>query len=268
MKYMTFNNSCSYCALANMLENFSIDVTDKDICIKLGLPYLMFYDVRDDSFSAGTQLQGSTIFNLYLETVGLYFYEYRISKKDIPAFLKKNPNSLIGLKIEGRKHAVVFKKINNGKYMFLNPHKDYDKQLDYLEFEENELLASLDDIQAVGFLKKIVEQSMMSKFLHANTLSSVHYYQTKMIEFLYGNQDKQSIEKKLNTLLRTFALDLYEMMKLVDEKSITAKLEKLKNDVISLKSQTNTIKPIDYIDIKNFKDIIKEYEQIVKKYIQ
>lgn len=35
MKYMTFNNSCSFAGVANMLKDFSIDIEDYNLAIEM-----------------------------------------------------------------------------------------------------------------------------------------------------------------------------------------------------------------------------------------
>ena len=40
MKYMTFNASCAYAGLANILERFGIETEDREIALAMGLPYL------------------------------------------------------------------------------------------------------------------------------------------------------------------------------------------------------------------------------------
>lgn len=44
MKYMTFNSSCSYAGLANLLAFYDIDVSDRGIALDMGLPYLFTKD--------------------------------------------------------------------------------------------------------------------------------------------------------------------------------------------------------------------------------
>lgn len=40
MKYMTFNSSCAYAGLANLPELYDMDVSDGEIALEMGLPYL------------------------------------------------------------------------------------------------------------------------------------------------------------------------------------------------------------------------------------
>ena len=44
MKYMTFNNSCSYAGVANMLEDFNIHMEDYELAIEMKVPFIFKYD--------------------------------------------------------------------------------------------------------------------------------------------------------------------------------------------------------------------------------
>ena len=45
MKYMTFNSSCSYAGIANMLEQDGVNTTDREIALGMKLPYLFVLNV-------------------------------------------------------------------------------------------------------------------------------------------------------------------------------------------------------------------------------
>ena len=44
MKYMTFNSSCSYAGVANMLAQYHFAVDDRTIAMGMKLPYLFTYE--------------------------------------------------------------------------------------------------------------------------------------------------------------------------------------------------------------------------------
>ena len=64
MKYMTFNSSCSYAGLANLLSFYGIDIEDRKIALEMDLPFL--FDCEDGCYVSGPMLQGEKWFNLYL----------------------------------------------------------------------------------------------------------------------------------------------------------------------------------------------------------
>ena len=40
MKYMTLNSSCAFAGVANLLEQYGVDIEDRDLCLGMKLPYL------------------------------------------------------------------------------------------------------------------------------------------------------------------------------------------------------------------------------------
>ena len=54
-KYMHFNSSCSYAALAMLASEYGIDTEDVNIALEMGLPWL--FDKEGDYFLAGPNLQ-------------------------------------------------------------------------------------------------------------------------------------------------------------------------------------------------------------------
>ena len=64
MKYMHFRASCSYTALAILLEKEGIQTEDYKIALEMNLPWL--FSKENDSYIAGSMLQGAKWFNLWL----------------------------------------------------------------------------------------------------------------------------------------------------------------------------------------------------------
>ena len=55
MKYMTFNSSCSFAGVANMLESRGLDFQDYEVALGMELPYIVAKD--DGGYMAGSMLQ-------------------------------------------------------------------------------------------------------------------------------------------------------------------------------------------------------------------
>ncbi len=62
-KYMHFNSSCSYTALAMLLSDKGIDTEDTDIALEIGLPWM--FDREEGYYLAGPMLQGAKWFDLF-----------------------------------------------------------------------------------------------------------------------------------------------------------------------------------------------------------
>ena len=89
MKYMTFNASCSYAGLANLLDWYGVDVEDRVIALKMELPYLFAREGR--RYLSGPMLQGAEWFDLYLHPIGFTFIERRLEREEVCSFLKDHP---------------------------------------------------------------------------------------------------------------------------------------------------------------------------------
>ena len=68
MKYMTFNSSCPYAGMANMLEKYGIDVEDYEIALEMKLP--LFVDKNEDGYVAGPMIQEKKWFDIFLNRYG------------------------------------------------------------------------------------------------------------------------------------------------------------------------------------------------------
>ena len=55
MKYMTLNYSCAFAGVANLLEQYGVDIEDRDLCLGMKLPYL--FENESGKYLAGTMLQ-------------------------------------------------------------------------------------------------------------------------------------------------------------------------------------------------------------------
>ena len=62
MKYMHFKASCSYAALAAIMEIIGVDTEDYKIALEIKLPWL--FSKEDGAYISGPMLQGAKWFNL------------------------------------------------------------------------------------------------------------------------------------------------------------------------------------------------------------
>jgi len=63
MKYMTFNSSCSFAGIANMLESKGLDFQDYEVALGMELPYIVAK--RGGGYMAGSMLQGKKYFDIF-----------------------------------------------------------------------------------------------------------------------------------------------------------------------------------------------------------
>lgn len=82
MKFMHFKASCSYAALADLLELEGLDIEDDQIALDMGLPWIFAKD--GDTYLAGPMLQGAKWFDLWLKPKGFAFRENTIKTDVLP----------------------------------------------------------------------------------------------------------------------------------------------------------------------------------------
>ena len=86
MKYMHFNSSCSYAAIANLLYLKGIDTEDSVIAKAIHLPYILLKD--GGAYLRGPMLQSKETFDIYLNSIGYEFVEKKHCKDDVIKTLK------------------------------------------------------------------------------------------------------------------------------------------------------------------------------------
>lgn len=92
-KYMTFNSSCSYAGLANMLLRYGVDTQDREIARDMKLPFL--FACEEDEYRAGPMLQGAQWFNLYLHPRGLGNAGDRGTDQALAAYLRPQRTAML-----------------------------------------------------------------------------------------------------------------------------------------------------------------------------
>ena len=118
MKYMTFNSSCAYAGVANMLEQYGVDTDDRSIAMGMKLPYLFSYE--NGTYLAGPMLQNAEWFNLFLIPQGFEMCEIELPAEQVADYLKKQKTAMLGFRMnENNKHAVVYIGSHDGKLVFL-----------------------------------------------------------------------------------------------------------------------------------------------------
>ena len=154
MKYMTFNNSCSYAGVANMLEDFNINIEDYELAIRMKVPFIFKYDETWGRYISGAMLQEHKYFNYYLQKLGLRFTENQFNKEDALISLHNlNNKAMIGLNINGM-HAVIYCGIENGKYIFLNNRRKNSNEPKYYKYDLDELRKRMNQNIVIGYIER------------------------------------------------------------------------------------------------------------------
>lgn len=264
MKYMTFNSSCSYCCLANQLEGCGIDVEDREIALKMGLPWLLSYDEGERTYLAGAMLQGKYWFDRYLNSIGFEFVEEFVPKFNASDFAANYAPCMMGLKTEFGKHAMICTGQENGKYRFLNPHRMDDGQPDELLLTGDELMQALSEVNAIGRIVRTETIKTMDGSDFENSLICLHHYGEDLHRFFSAHRTNGEIMAAMNTLLRPFAVDGLAMMELAGEDALASELCQFQKECMTL-FRAGDCRPNEIVNLERLDRIIGAYENRMKE---
>lgn len=266
MKYMTFNSSCSYCCLANLLESFGVDKEDRDIALEMGLPYLFSYDEGERAYLAGAMLQGKYWFDRHLNCVGLEFVEEFVAKSDVAGFVANYAPCMMGMNTEFGKHAMIYTGQQKDRYHFLNPHRADDGQPGELLLTEAELLEVLSEVNAVGRIERVDKVKPMNDADFENSLVVLRRYKEELHRFCSALRTNGEIMAAMNTLLRPLAVDSLAMMELAGETGLAEELRLFQKDCMTL-FRAGDCCPDEVMDVARLERIMAAYEVLIAKRI-
>lgn len=229
MKYMTFHSSCSYAGLANLLENYGLDVEDRQIALDMGLPFL--FSCEDGVYSAGPMLQTADWFHLFLKPRGLHMTETQVTREEVGRFLRSVPCGMLGLVVApGRKHAVVYTGICEGKYRFLNNKWKHSPEPELLLLTEDELLTRLNDTAMIATLTETMPQPVVMTTLFQESVRVLHRFKRDLLSFCEEEHSPRELADGRDRLFRAILLDAVTMLDLIGA-------EQLKTTLLSIQRQ-------------------------------
>ena len=228
-KYQSFNSSCAYAGIANLLLKFGVDVEDRDIIINSNAAYQVLYNKEKNAFSAGYKVQGKYWFNCFLNMIGFEYIEVSTNIDDYISRLQSNIEPhIIGLWINDiERHVHNYIGIENNKYKFLNNKWIDSNENDFLYLNETEIRSVNRYELKYGYLQKLnFRYESFDKTYFLRTLDNIEYY---LIFLKYNFKVEKPIEvhiKEKETIYRTLLLDMQSMLEILGylEMSETIKL--------------------------------------------
>lgn len=263
MKYMTFNSSCSYAGVANMLEQNGVDTTDREIAIGMRLPYLFAYE--DGVYMAGPMLQSAKWFNLYLNKIGYHITETLIPAPDVPTAVSQHNTAMLGMRIsQNSKHAVVYIGMDNHKMIFLNNKWEHTDEPQQLILSEDELLKRLDEQVMIATVTQT--QAIMPQFnrLLKDSCSVLEQLKHDVRTFCAGKQTHEAICVAMNTIFRSILLDGLTMLELIDNTALADKLRWVQGEFLSAVRSGRECTLSEEIKVDMLIDAIDEYIALIK----
>lgn len=232
MKYMTFNSSCSFAGIANMLEYYKIDVSDRDIALGMGLPFL--FSKEENTYLAGPMLQSSQWFNLYLNPIGFELKETEVKREDVPYHLSKTERAMLGVRVSPQsKHAVIYIGNDGGHFQFINNKWEHTDEPVQLCLDKDELLSRLDEISAIAELRTVSAHSVDIIPHFRRSCRVLSDLKRDVLDFCSVIREPNEIRSAMNTLFRAVLLDGITMLELCGEESIANSLRTVQSQLMA-----------------------------------
>lgn len=263
MKYMTFNSSCSYAGIANLLSFYGIDTEDRTIALEMGLPFL--FDYENGCYFSGPMLQGAKWFNLYLKTIGYTMTEKEVNKEQICDYLLDLQYAMLGIYVSERnKHAVIYTGIKNGKFCMLNNKWEQADEPDMLLLSEQELLQRVDEIVMVAVLNKTSCEAVKTESLIKHSISVLQSLAKEIADFCSQEKSSMDIRLSMNTLFRAILLDGITMLDLIGETQISQKLKIVQGQLMNAIKENKPLQLDQCLDITLLNSAITEYIDLIR----
>lgn len=266
MKYMTFNSSCSFAGVANMLEGKGLDVQDYEVALGMELPYIVAKD--DGGYMAGSMLQEKKYFDIFLKKNGYELVENYVDRQDVIAILNDMDCAMLGVRIDERhKHAVVYKGVNtaDNTLMFINNKHEKSDELARIELPKEELLQRLDDKVMVASLREYSGKADSPIPFMEASISCLDELHGDIVRFCADFQSHESVERTRDTLFRPVLLDSVAMMELLGDTDMAESIKKLQRAYIdaAFKSSAEQVRLCDHIDILLLEQVIDGWKGLI-----
>jgi len=214
MKYMHFKASCSYAALAAIMETKGVDTEDYQIALDIKLPWL--FAREGDTYLAGPMLQGAKWFDLWLLPRGYRMMERPIARGQLCRYLRERDHVMLGIRTPYGKHAVVYTG-HDGAYRFYNPTWANSGEASELRLSEGELLSSVDQTVPVGeVVPAQPKQQELTPLLRNSVLVLWENYDA-IAAFAAEKHDPDAYFPVMDSLFRPLLLDGVTMLELAGE---------------------------------------------------
>ena len=268
MKYMTFNNSCFFAAISNILEELEVDVTDEEIVRESLIPFLFEYDKSTDQFLGGYQIQNINVINEYLKKYIVKLNEEKyeqgslIERKQelIKSLTETDNHKIVSLKMTDNKsewHATIYTGKIENKYRFINMRKS-DNEIVNIELTHDELLIRLADIVQYAWVEKIKTFEVLDKKqMLANSFENLCLLEDKIIEFSTSFQSYGNRMKFRDLLFRPLLLNYVDISRIINAEQLSKDLLKLQSQYISTFKIKGDLVLSEYMDLDLLEESIK-----------
>lgn len=261
MKYMHFKASCSYAALANLLERMGVDSEDTIIAMEMDLPWLFAKD--GDAFVSGPMLQSAEWFNLWLFPRGLCMTETAVRRDALCPLLQKSESVMLGVHTSYGKHAVVFTGYD-GTYRFINPTYEDSGEDTELVLSESDLMERTDDLSVIGRVKWAEPKQTDRKPYLRRSVQIVRENVEAIMLFAAEPHDPGDYLSALNALFRPLLLDGISMLTLAGEGELANRFTGLQGALMTFMRGSRTGRLKDTLSLPELSAAAEEYVRLIE----
>ncbi len=266
MKYQTFNRSCAYAGLANLLLSQHIDIDDRKLMIDNKITHLFLYDEKQKSYIAGPMIQSKEWFSYCINPFGFVFKEMSVSPKTLEEVLRTTTHKLMmSIVVDGSQHAVIYCGIRNNKYKFLNNKWKDSLEDEYYFFDLYTLKQKLVFTSPVGYIEETNEKSDMNLSLKIE--ESIHTLDRYLEDIKSFMNSTKTVEEQLEakkTMFEALFLDVYSMLDILQENNLKNQLEVLRNQYIQSLKENKPMCLGDYLEVTEFTSLIDDLKALYK----
>ncbi len=265
MKYMTFNSSCSYAGIANMLNQYGVDTNDREIALGMRLPYLLAYS--DGAYVSGPMLQKAEWYDIYLNSIGFTLIEKKVSADNVVDYLNEQKTAMLGIKMEnGGKHAVVYIGMEENQLVFLNNKWESEEAPEKIFMTADELQQKVETELVVATLHAVKETEICVLDKLENSLVVLQEMMMEIVELCNKDVTIEYLRSKLNTLFRPLFLDGITMLNLIGEVELAEAWREMQGDLLSaLRQDANqVIRLSEYISTDKLQGLVLRYEELIR----
>lgn len=265
MKYQTFENACSYAALANLLDEAGIDVQDIDIIRGAQLAYMMRYDADTRSFLAGTALEGREWFDLFLRPRGFRFVERVLPKDKMLDYLwNTNRRTMLAMNaFDGERHALVFDAVRGESFRFINIKWPKSPTPETYIFTAQQLLDCLDSLNTIGFLERCEPCPVDYTPLLDDTLYCIELYRECLNKLLSELRQPYELDDARIPLFSALFDRLYSVCKLFGEARLVLMIKALNEAYCSMQQKRCELVPCEEFPMQLLQDTLDRYCETV-----
>lgn len=268
MRYQSFNRSCAYAGLANMLEDYGIGIEDREIAKEAAIPYQLRYDAKKDLYLAGASLQGKSWFDRYLRKVGLECDEDELDRdRVVGLFDAVGSKRMIGIRYGNTgRHAVVFVGKKTGKYLLLNNRRADSDEEGFFEFCEAELRERLDEASLVtAIMPRGSDGDGVETDPYPETLATITKYREAILSELSKLRGVEEMAYAKDHVFRAMLLDMHAMMGIIGEKGLAARIESARSCYLKALASDGAQRLCDHVPPLELDGILTDYLAIVKR---